>query len=149
MPFPQFDRTKLNVKPLSARENKVVIENDHIPISQEPKNKSKEFIDTVAQTVDKIKYAHSINAPVMLTMGAHTIKNGMAPTLIKLMEDGWLTHLATNGAGIIHDWEFAFGAIAAKFCSEQGAIACPAHGVSGREHSHPRVADALAEAQAT
>jgi hypothetical protein len=41
-------------------------------------------------------------------MGAHTIKNGMAPTLIKLMEDGWLTHLATNGAGIIHDWEFAF-----------------------------------------
>ena len=24
------------------------------------------------------------------------------------MEDGWVTHLSTNGAGIIHDWEFAF-----------------------------------------
>jgi hypothetical protein len=24
------------------------------------------------------------------------------------MEQGWLTHLATNGAGIIHDWEFAY-----------------------------------------
>jgi hypothetical protein len=24
------------------------------------------------------------------------------------LERGWLTHLATNGAGIIHDWEFAF-----------------------------------------
>ena len=24
------------------------------------------------------------------------------------MEEGWVTHLATNGAGIIHDWEFAF-----------------------------------------
>ena len=45
---------------------------------------------------------------VMLTFGAHTIKNGMAPTLIALMEEGWVTHLATNGAGIIHDWEFAF-----------------------------------------
>jgi hypothetical protein len=24
------------------------------------------------------------------------------------MEEGWVTHLSTNGAGIIHDWEFAF-----------------------------------------
>jgi hypothetical protein len=44
----------------------------------------------------------------VLAIGAHTIKNGMAPTLIKLLEKGWITHLATNGAGIIHDWEFAF-----------------------------------------
>jgi hypothetical protein len=28
--------------------------------------------------------------------------------MIQMMEEGWLTHLATNGAGIIHDWEFAF-----------------------------------------
>jgi hypothetical protein len=45
---------------------------------------------------------------VILAFGAHTIKNGLAPVLIALMEEGWLTHLATNGAGIIHDWEFAF-----------------------------------------
>ena len=32
----------------------------------------------------------------------------MAPTLNALMEEGWVTHLSTNGAGIIHDWEFAF-----------------------------------------
>jgi len=44
----------------------------------------------------------------MLTFGAHTIKNGMAPTLIALIKEGWVTHLATNGAGTIHDWEFAF-----------------------------------------
>ena len=44
----------------------------------------------------------------MLTFGAHSIKNGLAPVFIKLIEDGWVTHLATNGAGIIHDWEFAF-----------------------------------------
>ena len=44
----------------------------------------------------------------MLAFGAHTIKNGMSPTLIALMEEGWVTHLSTNGAGIIHDWEFAF-----------------------------------------
>lgn len=44
----------------------------------------------------------------MLAFGAHTIKNGLAPVLIWLIEQGWVTHLATNGAGIIHDWEFAF-----------------------------------------
>jgi len=26
----------------------------------------------------------------------------------RLMAGGWITHLATNGAGSIHDWEFAF-----------------------------------------
>ena len=24
------------------------------------------------------------------------------------MKRGWVTHLATNGAGVIHDWEFAY-----------------------------------------
>ena len=44
----------------------------------------------------------------MLTFGAHSIKNGLSPVLIKFIEDGWITHLATNGAGIIHDWESSY-----------------------------------------
>ncbi len=44
----------------------------------------------------------------MLAFGAHTIKNGLGPVLIELISKGWVTHLATNGAGIIHDWEFAY-----------------------------------------
>ena len=46
--------------------------------------------------------------PVMMVFGAHAIKNGLGPVFLQLMHDGWVTHLATNGAGIIHDWEFAF-----------------------------------------
>jgi hypothetical protein len=49
-----------------------------------------------------------MDRPVICAFGAHTIKNGLAPLLIKLIKDRWITHLATNGAGIIHDWEFAF-----------------------------------------
>ena len=45
---------------------------------------------------------------MILAFGAHTIKNGLSPVLIELMRNGWITLLATNGAGIIHDWEFAF-----------------------------------------
>jgi hypothetical protein len=114
MPFPQFDRTKLFIKPLAERPNKVVIEKDNIPITQLPQNNRPEFVKIVDDTVERIKTARSKDAPVILTMGAHTIKNGMAPTLINLMEQGWLTHLATNGAGIIHDWEFAFQGLSSE-----------------------------------
>src|SRR4030095_7859133 len=40
--------------------------------------------------------------------GAHLIKNGVMPIVISLIEGGWITHLATNGAGTIHDWELSF-----------------------------------------
>jgi hypothetical protein len=39
--------------------------------------------------------------------GAHLLRNGAALILTRMMERGWLTHLATNGAGTIHDWEYA------------------------------------------
>lgn len=60
------------------------------------------------EIVGRIQQARDSGAARMLTIGAHTIKNGLAPVLIELMEKGWITHLATNGAGIIHDWEFAY-----------------------------------------
>ena len=44
----------------------------------------------------------------MLIYGAHLVKNGAAPIVDALMAQGWLTHLATNGAGTIHDWEYAW-----------------------------------------
>ena len=108
MSYPKFDRNKLLIKPLSFRKNKVLIEKDHIPVTQKSANTGEYFLETIDGVSGRIKYARSKNAPVMLTFGAHTIKNGMGPALIKLIEDGWVTHLATNGAGIIHDWEFSY-----------------------------------------
>ncbi|MDD4189896.1 MAG: hypothetical protein PHI28_01075 [Mangrovibacterium sp.] len=108
MPYSKLDRDLLDVKKLSERKNKVVIERDHVPVTQAPKNLSEEAWTRIRATADRIRLAREGRRPVMLTFGAHTIKNGMSPTLIALMEKGWVTHLATNGAGIIHDWEFAF-----------------------------------------
>ncbi len=108
MPYPKFDRNLLDVKHLSDRKNKVYIEKDHIPVSQEPGNLTEKGLELIAKTVARVKKARELNRSAMLTFGAHTIKNGMAPTLIALIKEGWVTHLATNGAGIIHDWEFAY-----------------------------------------
>ena len=40
-------------------------------------------------------------------IGAHVIKTGLSPVLIDLMERGFVSAIATNGAGIIHDFEIA------------------------------------------
>lgn len=108
MPHSKFNRDKLSVKKLSERKNKVFIEKDNIPVTQKPKSITPAGNQMIIATADRIRKAKKLGKPVMLTFGAHTIKNGMAPTLIALMKEDWVTHLATNGAGIIHDWEFAY-----------------------------------------
>jgi hypothetical protein len=108
MPYPQFDRSKLIIKSLAQRPNKLVIEKDHVSPDQSPAPLAAPAMTLMTETVARIRSARQAGKPVVMAFGAHTIKNGLAPVLIKLMEKGWITHLATNGAGIIHDWEFAY-----------------------------------------
>jgi hypothetical protein len=44
---------------------------------------------------------------ILWGFGAHVVKTGLSPVLIDLMERGFVSALATNGAGIIHDYEIA------------------------------------------
>src|SRR5680860_384444 len=108
MPHNKFNRDNLFVKKLSERENKIYIEKDHIPGTQKPNELSYAGMQLIETTAKRIRRAKKLNKSIMIAFGAHTIKNGMAPVLIALMNEGWVTHLCTNGAGIIHDWEFAF-----------------------------------------
>jgi hypothetical protein len=77
----KFDRDKLDVKRLSVRKNKVNIEKDHIPVDQPPGDLSERGERLIETTVGRIRKARELGRSVMLTFGAHTIKNGMAPTL--------------------------------------------------------------------
>ncbi|MGH7545433.1 MAG: hypothetical protein ACREKI_04545, partial [Gemmatimonadota bacterium] len=44
-------------------------------------------------------------------LGGHVVKTGCAPLLIDLLRRGFVSHLAMNGATVIHDYEIArFGA---------------------------------------
>lgn len=108
MPHPKFDRDQLFIKRLSERHNRLSVENDMVPVTREPENLTDQGREIIKKTADRIRLAREKKRSVMLAFGAHTIKNGMAPTLMALINEGWVTHLATNGAGIIHDWEFAF-----------------------------------------
>ncbi len=108
MPHKQFNRSKLTLRPLAGRRNLIDIERDHVPLDASPGKLSADVKAITKETADRIRSARDKGCAVILTFGAHAIKNGLGPILINLAEDGWVTHLATNGAGVIHDWEFAF-----------------------------------------
>ncbi len=57
--------------------------------------------------VGRILRARVAGKPVVMAMGAHVLKVGLAPLIIDLMERGVVTHVALNSAGAIHDFEIA------------------------------------------
>jgi hypothetical protein len=61
--------------------------------------------------VDAIVAARKNQRGVVVMLGGHVVKTGLAPLLIDLMDRGIVTHLAMNGSAAIHDYEMArFGA---------------------------------------
>ena len=61
----------------------------------------------VRRVVEAIVAAKRRDAGIVWGIGAHVIKTGVSPVLIDLMERGYVSALAMNGAGIIHDFEIA------------------------------------------
>ena len=57
--------------------------------------------------VGEIVRARSLGKPILWGIGAHVLKVGLSPLLVDLMERGFVTGLAMNGAGIVHDFELA------------------------------------------
>ncbi len=108
MPYPQLDRFAVQMQPLRSRQNKKTIDADHVSANAVPPPLQEHGQHIIAEAVTHIRRARSASRPVVAAFGAHAIKNGLAPVFLKLIEDGWITHLATNGAGVIHDWEFAW-----------------------------------------
>jgi len=58
--------------------------------------------------IERMRIAREKSKPIIFGMGAHIIKVGLNPVLIDMMREGWITAVALNGAGIIHDFELAF-----------------------------------------
>ncbi|HDL19178.1 MAG TPA: hypothetical protein ENH29_08995 [Bacteroidetes bacterium] len=107
MPYPQIDMRQLKVYPLASRKSKSRIEGIAVNPDADPPA-APEIEGVVDEIARRILAARARGAAVILAYGAHLVKNGAGPILIKLMENGWLTHLATQGAGGIHDWEFSY-----------------------------------------
>src|SRR5688572_19287162 len=98
-----FDARKLTLAPLSTRLHDLVLAHCR-GLDWSRLLAASPHLDVVGQAVlAGQKNRHS----VILFLGAHAIKLGLCRYLIDLIDRGLLTHLATNGAGLIHDFELA------------------------------------------
>jgi hypothetical protein len=63
------------------------------------------------RVVDAIVAATRAGKGVIVMLGGHIVKTGLAPIVVDLMSRGVITHVAMNGSAAIHDYELArFGA---------------------------------------
>lgn len=103
-----IDLRQLKVQPLAQRRSLTAVEEILIDPEPAPSPLPESASHTIAQCAERIRVARRRGAGVILMYGAHLLRNGAALIVERLLREGWLTHLATNGAGSIHDWEFAW-----------------------------------------
>ena len=102
-----LDLTRVKVFPLAQRHSESEIEAILINPQTAPPPCSTVVRTQIDACVTALRAARQRDASVMLIYGAHLIKNGGGSVMNEMIKSGWITHLATNGAGTIHDWEFA------------------------------------------
>ncbi|PYR76854.1 MAG: hypothetical protein DMF87_17280, partial [Acidobacteria bacterium] len=116
MPFSyeDFDLSGIRTYPLASRKSKARAEDFAKPMARGASFKT--WLDSlpgilgaadVRRAADAIVAARKRGAGIVWGIGAHVIKTGVSPVLIDLMERGYVSALAMNGAGIIHDFEIA------------------------------------------
>src|ERR1043166_4179854 len=98
-----FDRSRLLVKPLADRVHDLQLDRwlaleDAAPAFAHPD------LPAVAK---RLNQARESGAARILMMGAHVLRAGVNRHIIDLMSRGFVSHLAMNGAGVIHDYELA------------------------------------------
>jgi len=103
-----LDLGNLRVFPLAERCSLTQADRILVDPDAAPAVCSERVAELVRDCSLKIQAARRSGAAVVLIYGAHLLRNGAALLLERMMAGGWLTHLATNGAGTIHDWEYAW-----------------------------------------
>lgn len=100
----QLDFSNIKTYSVKERKNLVTIEN-MANLTDDVKDWGDAEFDSL---IDRIVLARTNRRPVIWSMGAHVIKNGMSRYIIDLIKRGLVTHVSGNGAGSIHDFELAF-----------------------------------------
>lgn len=113
-PYEEFDLSGLRTYPLASRESKA----KHDDFARVYRRGSgivgligslpnilgaADFREIVRAILDAREHGRGI----VWGLGAHVVKTGLSPIIIDLMKRGFMSAIATNGAGLIHDFEIA------------------------------------------
>jgi len=105
---PAIDLQRVKVLPLALRRSLTRADDILVAPEATPEAVPDQITNVLAAAAAAVRHARQRNAAVMLVYGAHLLRNGAALLIRELIQRKWLTHLATNGAGTIHDWEYAW-----------------------------------------
>jgi len=114
LPYEEFDLSGIKTYPLRSRQSKVELAQFATPYKQGSGVAgllsslpgllaARDFKEVVTAIVA----AKRAGRAIIWGLGAHVLKTGLSPVLVDLMERGFISAIATNGAGIIHDFEIA------------------------------------------
>jgi hypothetical protein len=110
----EADLAKVRTVPVLRRENKV----NASEFARPPRAGAsfREFLESLPdilvardfrRVVDAVATAATRKRGVVVMLGGHIVKTGLAPLLVELVERGIVTHVAMNGSAAIHDYEIA------------------------------------------
>ena len=100
--------------PLESRKSKVSLSDFARPLG--PDASVEEFLESLPnvlavqslrQLAARIKRARELKKPIIWGLGGHVIKTGLAPVIIDLLKQGYVSAIATNGSVLVHDSEIA------------------------------------------
>ena len=111
--YERFDLGRTRRYSVTGRPSKVSIEALGHPLESD---RLSDFLDSLPdllagrklrQLLAKMRRARELKKPLIWGFGGHVIKVGLGPILIDLMDRGFISAMATNGSGIIHDFELS------------------------------------------
>jgi hypothetical protein len=112
--YEEFDLSGVRTYPLASRKSKANAADFARPIAADAS--VKELIASLPALlagadlkaiVAALRAARTNDRGIVWGLGAHVIKTGLSPVIIDLMERGYVSAVAVNGAGVIHDFELA------------------------------------------
>jgi hypothetical protein len=103
-----IDLKRIRALPLAERRSLSALDKILIDPAAPPPPCPADLSRTIQSCAKAIQAARKQKAAVILMYGGHVIKNGGMAIVNDLIKRRWVTHVATNGAGTIHDWELSF-----------------------------------------
>ncbi len=113
-PYEEFDVEGVRTYPLATRKSKSNATDFARPYAQGSGMSA--WVDSLPDilaaadfkaVLEAILRARRDDRGLLWGIGAHVIKTGLSPVIIDLMTRGYVSAVATNGAGVIHDFELA------------------------------------------
>jgi deoxyhypusine synthase len=114
--YQPIDLAQISTYPLASRHSKVTVRDFARPLNDEEAQAATALLDSLPDMLavqslhavaSAVVNARAKNRAVIWGLGGHVIKTGLAPILIDLMRRGFVTSIALNGSGVIHDFEIA------------------------------------------